>query len=166
MTVLVILIPVFPLSLLIKLWKTDYLRNDKYVSVLSSCMNLRGLYFYLFLSFSFSWRRCVCKKDSELGIHFWTFSSVQFSLSVVSDSLWPHESQHTRPPCPSPTPRVHSDSRPSSQWCHPVISSSVVPFSSCPQLDKLNFNWVLDSQIQLLNRKYIINQILRRWGYR
>ena len=51
----------------------------------------------------------------------------------MSDSLRPHESQHTRPPCPSPTPAVHSDSRPSSQWCHPAISSSVVPFSSCPQ---------------------------------
>ena len=61
------------------------------------------------------------------------FSSVQFSHSVVSDSLWPHESQRTRPPCPSPTPGVHSDSRPSSQWCHPAISSSVVPFSFCPQ---------------------------------
>ena len=60
-------------------------------------------------------------------------SSVQFSCSVMSDSLWPHESQHTRPPCPSPTPRVHSDSHPSSQWCHPAISSSVIPFSSCPQ---------------------------------
>ena len=61
------------------------------------------------------------------------FSSVQFSHSVVSNSLQPHESQHTRPPCPSPTPGVHSDSRPSSQWCHPAISSSVVPFSSYPQ---------------------------------
>ena len=61
------------------------------------------------------------------------FSSVQFSRSVVSNSLWPHESQHTRPPCPSPTPRIHSDSLPSSQWCHPAISSSVVPFSSCPR---------------------------------
>ena len=59
--------------------------------------------------------------------------SVQFSCSVVSDSLRPHESQHTRPPCPSPFPGVHSDSRPSSQWCHLAISSSVVPFSSCPQ---------------------------------
>ena len=59
--------------------------------------------------------------------------SVQFSCSVVSDSLWPHESQHTRPPCPSPSPGVHSDSRPSSPWCHPAISSSVVPFSSCAQ---------------------------------
>ena len=59
--------------------------------------------------------------------------SVQFSLSVVSDSLQPHESQHTKPPCPSPIPGVHSYSRPSSQWCHPAISSSVVPFSSCPQ---------------------------------
>ena len=61
------------------------------------------------------------------------FSSVQFSYSVVSDSLRPHESQHARPPCSSPTPGVHSDSRPSSRWCHPAISSSVVPFSSCPQ---------------------------------
>ena len=61
------------------------------------------------------------------------FSSVQFSLSVVSDSLWPHESQSTRPPCPSPTPGVHPDSCPSSQWCHSAISSSVIPFSSCPQ---------------------------------
>ena len=57
---------------------------------------------------------------------------IQFSRSVVSDSLWPHELQHARPPCPSPFPGVHSDSRPSSQWCHPAISSSVVPFSSCP----------------------------------
>ena len=61
------------------------------------------------------------------------FSSVQFSRSVMSDSLRPHELQHARPPCLSPTPRVHSDSRPSSQWCHPAISSSVVPFFSCPQ---------------------------------
>ena len=60
-------------------------------------------------------------------------SSVQFSCSVVSDSLQPHESQHARPPCSSPAPRVHSDSRPSSQRCHPAISSSVIPFSSCPQ---------------------------------
>ena len=60
-------------------------------------------------------------------------SSVQFSRSVMSDSLQPHELQLARPPCPSPTPRVHSDSRLSSQWCHPAISSSVVPFSSCPQ---------------------------------
>ena len=59
--------------------------------------------------------------------------SVQFSCSVVSNSLPPHESQHTRPPCPSPTPGVHSNSHPSSQWCHPAISSSVVPFSSCSQ---------------------------------
>ena len=60
-------------------------------------------------------------------------SSIQFSHSVMSNSLRPHESQHARPPCPSPTPGIHPDSRPSSQWCHPAISSSVVPFSSCPQ---------------------------------
>ena len=65
--------------------------------------------------------------------NYTVISSVQFSRSVVSNSLRPHESQHTRPPCPSPTPGVHSDSCPSSQCCHPSISSSVVPFSSCPQ---------------------------------
>ena len=61
------------------------------------------------------------------------FSSVQFSHSVVSNSLRPHESQHTRPPCPSPTPRIHPNPCPSSRWCQPAISSSVIPFSSCPQ---------------------------------
>ena len=60
-------------------------------------------------------------------------SSVQFSCSVVWDSLQPHESQHTRAPCPSPTPGVYSNSCPSRWCCHPAISSSVVPFSSCPQ---------------------------------
>ena len=62
-----------------------------------------------------------------------TISSVQFSRSVVSDSLRPHEPQHARPPCPSPTPGVHPNPCPLSQWCHPNISCSVVPFSSCPQ---------------------------------
>ena len=60
-------------------------------------------------------------------------NSVQFSHSVMSDSLWPHEPQHAKPPCPSQTPRDYSNSCPSSQWCHPAISSSVVPFSSCTQ---------------------------------
>ena len=60
-------------------------------------------------------------------------SSVQFSRSVMSDSLWPHELRHTKPPCPSPTPIIHPNSCASSRWCHPAISSSVVPFSSCPQ---------------------------------
>ena len=72
------------------------------------------------------------------GLFKWVISlhqirSDQMSRSVMSNFLRPHESKHTRPPCPSPTPRDHSDSRPSSRWCHPAISSSVVPFSSCPQ---------------------------------
>ena len=70
---------------------------------------------------------CWCMTETN------TISSVQFSHSVVSDSLRPYESQHARPPCPPPTPRVYSNSCPSSRWCHPAISSSVVPFSSCPQ---------------------------------
>ena len=65
--------------------------------------------------------------------HFLFFSLIQFSSSVIWDSLRPHESQHTRPPSPSQTPRVYSNSCPLSWWCHPAISSSVVPFSSCPQ---------------------------------
>ena len=74
----------------------------------------------------------VAKSQMWLSdFHF--FSLVQFSRSVMSDSLWPHESQHARLPCPSPTPRVHPNPYPLSRWCHPTISSSVVPFSSCPQ---------------------------------
>ena len=72
-------------------------------------------------------------KKAVVHIHNRVFSSVQFSRSVVSNSLQPHELQHTRLPCPSPTPGVHSNSHPSSRWCHATISSSVIPFSSCPQ---------------------------------
>ena len=80
--------------------------------------------------------KCLLCPDSQVdnsSLACSQFSLVQFSHSVVSDSLRPHESQHTTPPCPSPSPRVHSDSRPSSPWWHPAISSSVIPFSSCPQ---------------------------------
>ena len=73
------------------------------------------------------------RKLSVTDVKKLQFSSVQFSRSVVSDSLRPHATQHARLPCPSPTPGVHPDSHPSSQWCHPAISSSVIPFSSCPQ---------------------------------
>ena len=73
------------------------------------------------------------RKAMASSLFFTSLSSVQFSHSVVSDSLRLHELQHARPPCPSPTPRVYSNSCPLSRWCHPAISSSVVPFSSCPQ---------------------------------
>ena len=81
--------------------------------------------------------------DKSLVIYLWSFfltyiisillSSVHFSRSIVSDSLQPHEPQHARPPCRSQTPGVHPNPCPSSQWCHPTISSSVIPCSSCPQ---------------------------------
>ena len=105
----------------------------------------------LFLSYFKCQTLYLCKwpfkkvGNIDAYIHYWKvycdfakvayicIGSVQFSRSIVSDSLWPHESQHARLPCPSQTPGVHSDSCPSSQWCHPAISSSVVPFSSCPQ---------------------------------
>ena len=85
---------------------------------------------------------CLCHLDffHQYLIVFWVqvfcllqFSTVQFSGSVMSDSLRPHELQHARPPCLSPTPIVHPNSCPSSRWCHPATSSSVIPFSSCPQ---------------------------------
>ena len=72
-------------------------------------------------------------RDSTLSAKVRLVSSVQLIRTVMSDSLRPHESQHARPPCPSPTSGVHSDSHPSSPWCHPATSSLVIPFSSCPQ---------------------------------
>ena len=80
--------------------------------------------------------------------------SVQFSHSVVSDSLQPHESQHARPPCPSPTPGVYPNSCPSSRWCHPAISSSVVPFSSCPQSLPTSGSFPNESTLRLRWPKY------------
>ena len=77
-----------------------------------------------------SWHLVASLHSKEMGVKW---KSVQFSRSVVSDSLQPHGLQQARPPCPSPTPGVYSNSCPSSQWCHPTISSSVVPFSPCPQ---------------------------------
>ena len=77
--------------------------------------------------------RNMCLQDTSLQSPLSLWLCVQFSCSVMSDSLRPHESQHARPPCPSPTPGVYSNSCPSSRWCNPTISSSVVPFSSCPQ---------------------------------
>ena len=76
----------------------------------------------------------LVKKKNYINNHLESFSPVsQFSHSVVSNSLQPHESQNSRPPCPSPTPGVYSNLCPSSWWSHPAISSSVIPFSSCPQ---------------------------------
>ena len=85
-----------------------------------------------------TWKKIVIMWKEDVnkpyyGDHLPYISSVQFSCSVVSDSLWPHELQHAKPPCPSPTPTVYPNSCLLSRWCRPAISSSVVPFSSCPQ---------------------------------
>ena len=96
-----------------------------------SWVNLILSFLFLFLHALTS--RCLNNLLIMHLINWILHSSVQFSCSIVSDSLRPHESQHARPPCPSSTPRVHSNSCPSSRWCHPAISSSVIPFSSCPQ---------------------------------
>ena len=90
--------------------------------------NVQGTWIYIFSTEDMQLANRHMGKILNITNH-----SVQFSLSVVSDSLWPHELQHARPPCPSPTPRVYTNSRPSSWWCHPAISSSVIPFWSCPK---------------------------------
>ena len=110
--------------------------NSNRLAIELSCLCAQSLQSSLTLQTTMAYRPPSC---SVLGIlqartlEWMSQASVQFSLSVVSDFLRPHEAQHTRPRCPSPSPRVHSDSCPSSPRCHPAISSSVVPFSSCPQ---------------------------------
>ena len=92
------------------------------------------------------WQSLVGNKLDLVKTMLW-FSSVQFTLSVVSGSLWSHGLQHTRPPCPSPTPGAYSNSYPFSQWCHPTISYSVIPFSSAFNLSQHQglFQWVSSS---------------------
>ena len=115
----------------ISFWFSNLVSLEKYPEVeLLSCMVVLVLVF---------WGKSIpffISGSASLNFHqqctrvLFSTSSVQFSRSVVSDSLQPHEPQHARPPCPSPTPRVYPHSGPSSQWCHPTVSSSVIPFSS------------------------------------
>ena len=115
--------------------------------------------------------------------HNW--SSVQFSHSVMSDSLRPHEPQHARPPCPSPTPGVHPNPCPSSRWCHPTIPSPVVPFFSCPQsisgsesfpMSQLFAwggqstgvsvsTWVLSAKLNSVTERLLLSTCALRWRY-
>ena len=109
--------------------KENTIKNKLYLNTCDQCMEK-----YLYATGILLLGGTVWTEQKGFGmICYLQFSSVQFSHSAVSDSLQPHELQHARPPCPSPTPGVHSDSRPSSQRCHPAISSSVIRFSSCPQ---------------------------------
>ena len=99
-----------------------------FLSFIILCINLDDLFL---LIFTLVFLIC-CQTSAKILNPVIYLLSVQFS-SVASDSLWTHRLKHARPPCPSPTPRVYSNSHPQSRWCHPTISSSVVPFSSCPQ---------------------------------
>ena len=94
-------------------------------------------------------------------INYYCIIMLQFSCSVMSDSLWPHGSRHARPPCPSPTPGVHLKSCPSSWWCHPTISSSVVPFFSCPQsfpaLGSFQMSQLFSSVAKVLDFSFNVN---------
>ena len=102
------------------------------------------------MSLSKLWELVMDREAWCAVVHGVAKSSAQFSRSVVSDSLRPHGLQHARPPCPSQTPGVYSNSGPSSQWCHPAISSSVIPFSSCPQSLPAS-------------ESFPMSQLLRRW---
>ena len=120
-------------GLVLARWKLSKQPNGTQLVIVRS--GAKPMLFCYHLDFRRTWE--TFESDEYISYLDWRDGfmdvSVQFSHSVVSDSLRPHESQHTRPPCPSPTPGVHSNSSPSSRWCHPAISSSVVPFSSCPQ---------------------------------
>ena len=102
-------------------------------------------------------KRIFLKMDSIVK-SFIQFSSVQRPSTVMSDSLQPHEQQHTRPPCPSSTPGVHPNSCASSRWCHPANSSSVVPFSSCPQSLPASGSFPM-SWLFLVSRKRLCSQV-------
>ena len=109
--------------------------------LITSVTDTKRLEYFCYILFLLS-----CSIISNSLWHY-GLSVSQFSRSVRSDFLWPHKPQHARSPCPSPTPRVYPNSCPSSQWCHPAISSSVVPFSSCPNPSQHQslFQWVNSS---------------------
>ena len=108
-----------------------YGEHKSVCKIVMSIIDLRKTHTYL--GYSTQWPYLIYDTNLKYRSHHFILWWLQFSHSVMSNSLWPHESQHVRPPCPSPTPGVHSNSYPLSWWCHPSISSSVVPFSSCPQ---------------------------------
>ena len=104
-----------------------------WINLFMDIVNSHQLYHFICAIFFFFWESTITSSSCLIFSKYWVFSSVQFSPSVMSIYLWPHEPQHARPPCPSPTPGVHPNSCPLSQWCHPTILSSIVPFSSCLQ---------------------------------
>ena len=105
------------------------------------------------------------KKYKDLPMGYFQFSSVQFSCSVVSESLWPHGLQHNRPPCPSPTPGVCSNSVPLSRWCHPTISCSVISFSSCPQSFSASGSFQMNQFFASGGQSIVFSNILQKRFY-
>ena len=128
-------------------WIRSYGTYTQVYVLLSITQPLKRIHLNQFLMRWMKLELIIQSEVSQKEQHQYSISSVQFSRSVLSNSLQPHELQHTRPPCPSPTPGVHSESCPSSPWCHPAISSSVIPFSSCTQSLPASefFQWVNSS---------------------
>ena len=144
----------FPVFLLLLMFYSTVIR----ITMISMSLVLLRLILWSNMIYSWdcsmcTWKMYVLLLQGGIFCSGWfllsLLKSISQSVSSVAQScptLRPHELQHTRPPCPSPSPGVHSDSRPSSQWCHPAISSSVIPFSSCPQsLPASESQWVNSS---------------------
>ena len=125
-------------------------KNKNAIHICPQILNSRGICYCLMNVLLWTTACLPCNSS-------WSCDLVlQFSCSVVSDSLQSHGLQHTRPPCPSPTPGVHSNSRPLSQWCHPTISSSVVPFSRLQSFPaSVSFRWVGSLSDSWLNLRFL-----------
>ena len=144
------------------LWEISYCRNSHF--------------FFLYRAFFPQWKNSLLSRraidvrfaNTHLNISSRKFSSVQFSCSVVSDSLRPHGLQHARLPCPSPTPRAYSNSCPLSWLCHPAISSSVVPFSSCLQSSQHQglFHWISSSHQVAKGLEFQLQHQSFQWIFR
>ena len=139
--------PLYKLLVLRK-WRKDY---TGFLCIICYICMWTYNYFYNMSSKIISFKTVILRVN--LWFHL-RFSSVQFSCSVMSDSLRHHGPQHARPPCPSPAPRVHPNSCPLSWWCHPTISSSVVPFSSCSQSLPASGSFQMSQQCLLQGDKW------------
>ena len=147
------------------IWLNWKLRLPRYVGLLSFWIN--KVYYCVKWS-AWLWLQMGTELLLHKGGKEEYVCNIQFSFSVVSNSLWPHELQHTMPPCSPPTPWGYSNSSPSSRWCHPAISSSVIPFSSCPQSLPASKEWspqILAGHMSTQNENHFAVFFIASFGY-
>ena len=166
--------PFITINMCLSLWITYFcfllVYSTFFLPPLWGCIDLDKLIKWDIYIRSLSICDCLESRTSKSSYllrhkHFYSLNiqirSDQISCSVVSNSLRPHESQHARPPCPSPIHGVHSDSCPSSQWCHPAISSSVIPFSSCPNPSQhQSLFWRVSQKSEWVNSSQEVAKVL------